>query len=243
MILKLWLLVRIMTFLTIEQMNSNILVMFYHGFCSGVELSAAPNGYSCNRNSWDAPQYCLCNKGERIVKFASAHDNRREDRKWNLRCKAIPQLNFSSDKWISITQENEWDAPQEWNGVASNSFLVGFSSHHDNHREDRKYKFFTARSNSFNLRRCSRWTTLNDFDGRFNLLLGDGEVIAAIKSVHSNRHEDRRFSVITCEIDRQITGNISSVQSLNCHETSFPFLFFLVSQDTPEVMCTYNNYI
>jgi len=177
-----------------------LLLFAWTGGIYGVELSAAPHGYSCNRNGWDAPQYCLCNKGERIVKFASVHNSRREDRQWDLGCKAIPWLTFSSDKWISITPGNGWDGAQEWNGVASNSFLVGFSSHHDNRREDRIYRFFTARSNSFALHHCSGWRTLNDYDRPINLQLGDEEVIAGVKSVHNNHHEDRRFSVITCKI-------------------------------------------
>ena len=176
---------------------------------TGVELSAAPLGYSCNRNELEAPQYCLCNKGERIVFVASVHNNHTEDRQWDLGCKAIPGLTFGGDKWISITPGNGLDGAQEWNGVASNSFLVGFSSHHDNHREDRIYRFFTARSNNFALHHCSGWRPLNDFDRPIKLQLGNEEVIAAIKSVHSNYYEDRRFSVITCKIGGP-DGNILS---------------------------------
>ena len=168
--------------------------------CSGVGLSAAPQGYSCNRNDWDNPQYCLCNKGERIVKFSSVHSNYKEDRRWDLGCKAIPGLTFSGDKWISITPGNGWDAPQEWYGVASDSFLVGFRSHHDSRKEDRIYRFFTARSDIITLQHCTGWKKLNDYDRPIDLQLGDDEVIAGVKSVHNSRKEDRQFSVITCKI-------------------------------------------
>merc|ERR1712179_512943 len=52
-----------------------------HGYGYG-SLQAAPHGYSCNVNGWDAVQYCVCKKGERINKFASKHWNHKEDRQW-----------------------------------------------------------------------------------------------------------------------------------------------------------------
>ena len=164
------------------------------------DLSAAPHGYSCDKNGYDNHQYCLCNKGERIVKFRSAHNNHHEDREWDLGCQPIPELTVRGEKWISITAGNGWDAAQEWNGVDSNSFLVGFTSDHNNHHEDRTYSFFTARSDNFILQQCSGWKLLNDWDQLVDLQLGDEEVIAGVKSVHNNHHEDRRFSVITCKI-------------------------------------------
>ena len=134
------------------------------------------------------------------MKFSSVHSNAKEDRRWDLGCKAIPGLTFSSDKWISITPGNGWDAPQEWYGVASDSFLVGFRSHHDSRKEDRIYRFFTARSDIITLQDCTGWKKLNDYDGPIDLQLGDDEVIAGVKSVHNSRKEDRQFSVITCKI-------------------------------------------
>ena len=167
-------------------------------------LSKAPDGYSCKKNSKDKKQYCLCNPGERVVKFASKHYNKEEDRIWDLGCKVIsPEMTIRGDRWISKTERNELDEDQLWNGVHSNSFLVGMESEHDNGAEDRTYSFFTARSDNFALRQCSAWKKLNGFDDPIDLELADEEVIAAIKSVHKNKHEDREFSVITCKIARK----------------------------------------
>ena len=164
-------------------------------------LSKAPDGYSCEKNEKDKKQYCMCKPGKRIVKFTSKHYNKQEDRIWDLGCKAIhPELTIKGDRWISKTERNKLDKPQLWNGVHSNSFLVGMESEHDNGAEDRAYSFFTARSDNFILRQCSGWKKLNDFDEKIDLELGDQEVIAAVKSVHSNKDEDREFSVITCKI-------------------------------------------
>ena len=165
-------------------------------FFTGIELSEPPQDYRCNENDFDQPQYCLC-KGERIVEFVSWHDNGPEDRKWQLG----PGLTFPDDEWISITQENGWKETQEWNGVGSNSFLVGFDSVHDNKNEDRTYRFFTARSDKFELIQCTGWTIWNDFDGVVDPQFhSDTEVIAGIRSVFNDGNNDRQFSAITCKL-------------------------------------------
>ena len=167
-------------------------------------LLKAPDGYSCHKNRNDKKQYCLCNPGERIVKFKSKHSNWHEDRVWDLGCKAInPKMTIKGDRWISKTEFSKLEKDQLWNGVHSNSFLVGMESKHDNGKEDREYSIMSARSDNFALRQCSEWTRLNKFGKSVDLELGDGEVIAAIKSVFSHRKEDREFSVITCRIARK----------------------------------------
>ena len=174
-------------------------------------LSKAPDGYSCEKNKKDKKQYCICKPGKRIVKFTSKHYNKEEDRVWDLGCKAIdPELTVESEKWIRKTERNELDEEQRWNGIGTNSFLVGMESEHDNKAEDRTYSFFTARSDNFRLQECSEWTKLNDFDKEVDLRLeGDG-VIAAIKSVHKNKHEDRVFSVITCQLKRKVVQEVTT---------------------------------
>ena len=170
---------------------------------------------SCNKNSKDEKQYCLCNQGERVVRFASKHYNKEEDRVWDLGCKPInPELTIPGDWVISWTEKHKLNEDQLWNGVDSNSFLVGMESEHDNGAEDRAFTFFTARSDNFALKQCSDWKKLNDFDEKIDLQLGDEEVIAAIKSVHSNKDEDREFSVITCKIARKAGELLSSFHKI-----------------------------
>ena len=43
----------------------------------------------CKANDYDKYQYCLCQSGQRISVFKSHHDNRREDRIWQLKCAPI----------------------------------------------------------------------------------------------------------------------------------------------------------
>ena len=142
------------------------------------------------------------------MKFKSRHSNEKEDRIWDLGCKVIsPRMTVEGDRWISKTERSKLDNTKSWDGRHSNSFLVGMESEHSNHHEDRTYTFFTARSDNFVLRQCSGWKKLNNHDHEINSQLGNDEVIAAIKSVHDNKKEDREFSVVTCKMRRE-TGEI-----------------------------------
>ena len=188
---------------------------------------------SCNKNSKDEKQYCLCNQGERVVRFASKHYNKEEDRVWDLGCKPInPELTIPGDWVISWTEKHELNEDQLWNGVDSNSFLVGMESEHDNGAEDRAFTFFTARSDNFALKQCSAWKKLNDFDEEIDLQLGDEEVIAAITSVHKKKKGDREFSVITCKIARK-TGETSETSEtgellFSYNEITFEYQCFII---------------
>ena len=131
----------------------------------------------CNENKWDKDQYCACNKWEKVWKFSSHHSNYHEDRKWTLSCKPIVpeelrvEMQSRGDNWMNkATERNNLDQHQEWNGLDSNSFLVGMQSHHDNGAEDRMYSFFTARSDNFVLDHCTGWRKLNKFDKKFDLV-------------------------------------------------------------------------
>merc|ERR1712217_452850 len=59
------------------------------------------NGYSCETNDWDKPQWGLCQKGERVSKIYSYHDNKKEDRRWTLTCGAI------TPEFI-VPNKNDW---------------------------------------------------------------------------------------------------------------------------------------
>merc|ERR1712079_259214 len=74
-------------------------------------LDFSRNGFSCETNDWDKPQWCLCQKGERVIKIYSVHDNKKEDRKWTLTCGAITPEFIVPNKndWYEISEENNWE--------------------------------------------------------------------------------------------------------------------------------------
>jgi len=170
----------------------------------GIQLRG---GYSCNNNGWDSPQYCKCQPGERISKFRSRHNSRKEDRIWELKCEdIIPKAISATVNWQQGTSgENWWDDTFHWVGIFSNSYMVGMSSYHDNGREDRRYKVFWARSDNWVLTNCGNhiygdWHKLNTYDRDVNLHLGPKQVIVELLSYHNNRKEDREFYVKICDL-------------------------------------------
>jgi len=165
-------------------------------------LRLGGSGYSCEVNDWGQQQYCRCLPGQRITKFASIHENSREDRKWTLECGAIEPKNVSShSKWTYDTSDqNDWDGVFHWRGIYRNAFMVGMTSVNNNQREDRKYQVFFASSDKWNLTRCSDWIKLNSMDEPVNHILGPKQVIAQLYSKHSNRQEDREFQVKQCDL-------------------------------------------
>ena len=48
-------------------------------------------------------------------------------------------------KWISQTMETEVVEPFEWDGIPTDSFLVGFSTTLDTVKVDRQFVFYTTR--------------------------------------------------------------------------------------------------
>jgi len=159
-----------------------------------------PNhGYYCARNSWDSQQWCLCRPGQKIASIFSIHDNRREDRLWDLKCQNIP--NFIQKGTHKMTAANAWDGTAGWTGLFDNSFLVGMTSVHSNRHEDRQFKFMHASSDMWSISYpCRGWMYVNEFDGELRVNTLDDEVIVGLHSYHDNHKEDRRWAVLICKL-------------------------------------------
>merc|ERR1711876_12758 len=167
----------------------------------------ARQGYSCNQNSYDKNQWCLCRPGERVSEIHSVHDNKFEDRQWTLGCSKIQPEFKVTDKsnWFQETTENKLDGEILWEGAPDNRFLVGMTSEHYNKQEDRKFKFFTVRSANWFLTDCIWHDKVNKYDGPLDWTLGSDEVIGAFYSVHSNSYEDRVWDIQVCKLKEKCT--------------------------------------
>jgi len=173
------------------------------------------------KNVFDGYQWCLCRPGQKVGSMKSEHDNHKEDRQWELKCQDIPGFTpnyeprppFLRPKTIffsptytednlpfKTTIENDWDAKIEWDGRSTNSFLVGMTSYHNNHHEDRKFTFFYSRSDSWYLDHCHETSYQNEFDGELDLKTEPDNVIAGLSSYHSSHREDRRWTAIVCKL-------------------------------------------
>ena len=76
------------------------------------------------------------------------------------------------------TEYNELDEISFWSGEATNSFLVGMESHHDNGAEDRIYRYFYQNSENWVLSKCVWETTNYHYDDDVDYKLRSDQVIA-----------------------------------------------------------------
>ena len=104
-----------------------------------------------------------------------------------------------------ITTGSETTLPQtNWDGrwtreCPSDSYMTGFSSHHNNGREDRLFTFKCVKFTNPGLHRTqggwSGWQ--NNWDDRLDYTSGTNKFITAIHSKHHNGVEDRKFQFKT----------------------------------------------
>ncbi|XP_013791404.1 hemagglutinin/amebocyte aggregation factor [Limulus polyphemus] len=100
-----------------------------------------PSCYFTNYvNDWDKLLHFTCKSGEAIAGFNSYHDNRREDRRWKIYCCKDKNkcTDYRTCAWTGYV--NSWDGDLHYT-VPKDYVLTGVISEHDNHREDRRWKF------------------------------------------------------------------------------------------------------
>jgi len=159
--------------------------------------------YTCEKNDYDKKQHCMCKPGEFIKRMKSTHSSGNEDRQWELTCDKLPDNmdKYSSSMYRGKEGPNSYDANFDYPKFPNNGYLIGITSVHSNHYEDRQYTFHYHYSENMVLYECSdTYRVLNDMDGEMDFILNTGRVIVGIKSVHNSKAEDRRFWIKICKI-------------------------------------------
>ena len=85
-----------------------------------------------------------------------------------------------------------WDAGQD-------GMITGFESYHDNHREDRRWRFYSGVTHLT----CDQggWSGYkNSWDGKLSFSCPDRWVLNGVYSKHDNGKEDRRWKFKCCEL-------------------------------------------
>jgi len=87
-------------------------------------------------NNWDGYMQFTC-PGDRVITgFRSYHHNGREDRRWRVECSSFAHLGVRKGGWPGW--QTSWDAP--FHIGCGNRPMVGISSTHNNHKEDRIWR-------------------------------------------------------------------------------------------------------
>ncbi|XP_059159174.1 dermatopontin-like [Physella acuta] len=146
-------------------------------------------------NEWDQPFDFKCPLGQAISYVSSVHNNHYEDRRWEFHCRSVGSTGACEDSGYV----NEFD--QQLTYVCPlNKAITGVASYHDNHYEDRRFRFQCCSVNDRNLTGCYITGDVNTWDGKLTLFVPDGKVVNGAFSTHNNYYEDRLWRFNICNI-------------------------------------------
>eukprot|EP01083_Nonionella_stella_P166877 559323_1 len=135
----------------------------------------------------------------------SVHSNDNEDRIWKFRyCK--PTGAFPTWTLETTLDATDYDVYfSSYCGFDSgDSAMIGGTSFHNNHREDRVWAFHCGTLDTtkyiFSDADCYWTGYVNSYDATFSVICRYDGVIRAIQSTHDNEHDDRRWSYYCCRI-------------------------------------------
>ncbi|XP_024228663.1 hemagglutinin/amebocyte aggregation factor isoform X2 [Oncorhynchus tshawytscha] len=143
---------------------------------------------------FDQPLQFNCPSRQSISHVKSQHVNYYEDRVWDFECKdtfvSEPECLWSP--YVNdFDQEFSFKCPQ-------NYVLTGVNSYHSNYYEDRRWKFYCCRVNSYRNQDC-QWTPyINYFDEVISWQVPGLNYLVGAGSYHSNYYEDRRWRYQYC---------------------------------------------
>jgi len=145
-------------------------------------------------NEYDQPFDFKCKEGESIDEIATEHDNYREDRRWDFTCKKN-QVITKDCTWSG--EVNNFD--QDFDYKCEKGVIAGIASHHDNHYEDRRFKFYCCKV-KHELKDCLDTDWVNNWDERFTVKVAKGMAMVGMSSIHKNYYDDRRFKLHYCKV-------------------------------------------
>jgi hypothetical protein len=149
---------------------------------------------------WDGVADYNC-PGTRVMNGqGSIHDNGREDRRWSMKCTDIvspsgfQKLSDRKSRGIYQVNVNGWK--QNFNRpdlCGANGLMKGAWSQHNNHHEDRIFRFRCQRYTGIRLENKSWAGWCNWYDRQCNYQCPGNKVMIGVHSERSNGHRDRRF--------------------------------------------------
>jgi hypothetical protein len=100
-------------------------------------------------SNWDSEFSYKCKNGYFITAWSSYHDSGKEDRRYRFRCGKYSNTDSTNENdcvWTPYV--NDWDARLDYT-CGDGQGLNGVESYHDNHTEDRRFKFRCCRLKVF----------------------------------------------------------------------------------------------
>ena len=136
---------------------------------------------------WDEPFTIECGKNEALYYTASKHDNNREDRRFDFKCRDIGHdASLKDCSWSGYV--NKFDEPFAYM-CRKNAVMTGVESYHDNDKEDRRWNFQCCQPSKGYLRDCLVTEYLNDWDGTLFYHSASGFFFTGMFSYHDNKKQ------------------------------------------------------
>ena len=155
--------------------------------CNKLHIFTEETAQAQWQNEWDKPLNVRCNNNQAFYQVKSYHDNRREDRRWEWKCRTV--LRDTKFKNCKLTDwQNDYDKPLMFQ-CATNKVLTGVFSVHDNKREDRRWKFQCCDAKDYYTRNCYLTDWINDWDASMDHAVPSPQVLTGAFSYHDNGRE------------------------------------------------------
>ena len=121
-----------------------------------------------------------------MYKVLSVHDNEKEDRVWNWKCRRVVKRGYPNCKPTDYV--NEFDEPMFFM-CGKNQYIGGVDSYHSDKTEDRRWRFSCCYTRKYITASCRITEYANEFDKPMSFEAGRGEVITGVLSYHDNDKE------------------------------------------------------
>ncbi|XP_055871886.1 dermatopontin-like [Biomphalaria glabrata] len=145
-------------------------------------------------NEFDRPFSFKCGENKIISHLSSVHDNRFEDRVFDIFCRSVSfTRNCAQSDYV-----NDFRKPINF-VCPSKKFLTGIESYHKNEFEDRRFRF-TCCTASESPGGCNTTSYLNEYDSEMTFSLPQGQGIRGLRSSFNRYYHDRRWRLTLCKL-------------------------------------------
>ena len=134
------------------------------------------DGYN---NYYDQVLSFFCGEYNALNSIRSRHDNGVEDRQYALSCRQVTDNNFDYCYWTASV--NGYQSTFDFS-CPRDAVMRGMHSTHDNHFEDRVWRYECCFSSNHYTKSCEATNYLNDFDQEFSFGEGGDRVLIGAQS-------------------------------------------------------------
>ncbi|XP_078346696.1 hemagglutinin/amebocyte aggregation factor-like [Oculina patagonica] len=163
--------------------------------CSG----SKPGGHAWN-NNWDGRLFFQCPPAHSISSVYSIFRACRKDRLFEFKCKYTFAGGYYGNHCHWSGYVNSFDQPINFR-CPNGQFLAGVDSYHQNHQEDRRFKFkCCGHPSGYHVSSCYKTSYVNNWRQTLNFKVQDFHYLVGAYSYHLNSQEDRRWRFEVCKI-------------------------------------------